>query len=137
MNLETAHVSATETCTEARGMLKQMPHGASHVREGVCAVKLLPKVHVVFEVHVLFGLGENLMLGLGLGYGQCGRLIIHVVQVVCIFGFVVCLRNAGGLFLFGVFVGVLGGHANFAFAKLHAQFAYYKSPELGLNLSGS
>jgi hypothetical protein len=38
MNLETAHVSATETCTEARGMRKQRPHGASHVREGVCAI---------------------------------------------------------------------------------------------------
>lgn len=60
------------------------------------------------------------------------------------------LRYAGGLFrlfLFGgllfLFVGgcsvlgVGGGHAKLFFEKLHAQFAYYKSPELGLNLSGS
>jgi hypothetical protein len=28
----------TGTSIEARGMRKQMPHGASHVREGVCAI---------------------------------------------------------------------------------------------------
>ena len=37
-----------------------------------------------------------------------------------------------------VVIVVGGGHAkSFLFEKLHAQFAYYKSPELGLNLSGS
>jgi len=41
-----------------------------------------------------------------------------------------------GVFLF--LVGVFGGACEtFLFEKLHAQFAYYKSPELGLNLSGS
>ena len=67
------------------------------------------------------------------------NLIIHVVGVVCIFGgFVVCCLMRGVLFLFGGFCfGVGGGMRDFAFAKLHAQFAYYKSPELGLNLSGS
>jgi len=41
-----------------------------------------------------------------------------------------------GVFVFGV--GVFGGACEtFLFEKLHAQFAYYKSPELGLNLSGS
>jgi hypothetical protein len=30
-----------------------------------------------------------------------------------------------------------GACETFLFEKLHAQFAYYKSPELGLNLSGS
>ena len=44
--------------------------------------------------------------------------------------------------LFGVFVlfwcWVFGGACEtFLFEKLHAQFAYYKSPEHGLNLSGS
>ena len=66
------------------------------------------------------------------------NLIIHVVGVVCIFGgFVVCCLMRGCLFLLGVLFRGWGGMRDFAFAKLHAQFAYYKSPELGLNLSGS
>lgn len=43
-----------------------------------------------------------------------------------------------GFFLFGLLFGVGGGACeDFTLVKLHAQFAYYKSPELGLNLSGS
>ena len=42
------------------------------------------------------------------------------------------------VWVFVCFVGVFGGACEtFLFEKLHAQFAYYKSPELGLNLSGS
>ena len=69
------------------------------------------------------------------------------IASTCIFGglccFDWCLLIGGFCFvwclLIGGFVGCLlgGGMRNFAFAKLHAQFAYYKSPELGLNLSGS
>ena len=53
----------------------------------------------------------------------------------CFVLFLLLFVNWGVLF----FVGVVcwGGHAKLCFAKLHAQFAYYKSPELGLNLSGS
>lgn len=53
-----------------------------------------------------------------------------VCSVVCLDLFV-CL---GGFGCWGV---LGGGHAKLFFEKLHAQFAYYKSPELGLNLSGS
>ena len=57
--------------------------------------------------------------------------------VVCLFGLFVCLGCC--LFVRGVvrLGGVGGGNAKLFFEKLHAQFAYYKSPELGLNLSGS
>jgi hypothetical protein len=44
----------------------------------------------------------------------------------------------GGFVYIGGFLLLLGGGMrNFSVEKLHAQFAYYKSPELGLNLSGS
>ena len=51
----------------------------------------------------------------------------------CLFCFRFCLFGLLGFFGWGVG----GGMRNFSFEKLHAQFAYYKSPELGLNLSGS
>ena len=70
--------------------------------------------------------------------------VVVSVLFVCLFG---GLRLCGGVcFVFGFVClgcwgfsvgGLGGGMRNFSFEKLHAQFAYYKSPELGLNLSGS
>ena len=85
-------------------------------------------------------------------YGHCVFGIWVLVLLVLLMNFVRGLRLCGGLFVYSgcLFVwvvvclfgglfgwGVLGGHAKLFFEKLHAQFAYYKSPELGLNLSGS
>ena len=50
---------------------------------------------------------------------------------------VVSITTWGFFFIWVVVRGWGGACEDFTLVKLHAQFAYYKSPELGLNLSGS
>ena len=69
------------------------------------------------------------------GGAFAGGVLHFAVGVFAIFADWVLLSQGWGCGFRGGWFW--GGIHTFLFEKLHARFAYYKSPELGLNLSGS